>query len=141
MKSDVIVDTGPLVAFLSERDRYHDWVADQMASIEYPIMTCEAVISEACFLLDRQHAHKAYVLLEMIEQGLIRVPFRSEDEVGHIRTLMMKYADVPMSFADACLVRMAEQYENSYVLTLDSDFRIYRKHGRQQIQTIMPDNL
>ena len=141
MPSDVIVDTGPLVAFLSDRDMYHEWVANQLADIVYPVLTCEAVISEVCFLLARQHEHKAYVLLEMVEQGLISVSFRFQDEIESIRELMMKYANVPMSFADACLVRMTEHYKNSIVLTLDSDFRIYRKHGRQHIQTIIPDNL
>ena len=69
MKRNVIVDTGPFVAFLSERDRYHEWVAEQMADIVYPVLTCEAVISEVCFLLSRYHETKAYILLEMVEQG------------------------------------------------------------------------
>lgn len=112
-----------------------------MADIAYPIITCEAVISEACFLLNRYNANNKAFLLEMIEQGLINVPFRLQDEVGHIRRLMVKYADIPMSFADACLVRMAEQYGDCCILTLDSDFRIYRKHDRQHIKTIMPEDL
>ncbi|EDN67541.1 conserved hypothetical protein [Beggiatoa sp. PS] len=75
----------------------------------------------------------------MVQKGYIKVPFHFDDEVEIVEQLMEKYADVPMSFADACLVRMAELYPNSAVLTLDSDFRIYRKHGHQVISVIMPD--
>jgi predicted nucleic acid-binding protein len=141
MKPNVLVDTGPLVAFLSQRDTYHEWIAEQMADVMYPVLTCEAVISEACFLLARYQKNNAYILLEMVEQGLITLPFHFEENAAPIRELMMKYANVPMSFADACLVRMAELYNESYLVTLDGDFRIYRKHGRQLIRTIMPEHL
>ncbi len=110
MRDAAIIDTGPLVAFLSERDDAHAWTLAQMTDMAYSLLTCEAVLSEACFLLNRRHASQ----------------------------LMRKYANVPMSFADACLVRMAELYDDSAILTLDSDFHIYRKHGRQPLETIMP---
>jgi len=141
MKRNVIVDTGPFVAFLSEQDRYHEWVAEQMADVAYPVLTCEAVISEACFLLGRYHKAKAYILVEMVEQGLITILFRFREEARPIQGLMIRYENVPMSFADACLVRMPELYKDSPLLTLDRDFQIYRKHVRQPIQTIMPENV
>ena len=75
----------------------------------------------------------------MVQKGHIKVPFHFDDAVEMIEQLMEKYANVPMSFADACLVRMAELYPNSAVLTLDSDFRIYRKNRNQVIPVIMPD--
>jgi len=61
------------------------------------------------------------------------------DEIESVEKLMQRYDSVPISLADACLVRMAEIYTETSVLTLDSDFRIYRQHRNQEISVIMPD--
>ena len=71
---------------------------------------------------------------------VVQLPLRLQDEHSAVKVLLARYADVPMSLADACLVRMSEQYTNSLVLTCDSDFRRYRRHRRQRIPTIMPDD-
>lgn len=139
MRTQVIVDTGPLVAFLSERDTAHAWTLELMAEVADPLLTCEAVLSEACFLLNKRHASQTHILFEMISDGLLIVPFHAADHALAIQSLMRKYANVPMSFADACLVRMAELYDNSAILRLDADFQIYHKHGRQRIDPIMPE--
>jgi predicted nucleic acid-binding protein len=55
-----------------------------------------------------------------------------------LANLLTKYANVPISLADACLVRMSELHENSVVFTFDRDFKLYRRHGRQVIPTLMP---
>ena len=137
MKSEIIVDTGPLVAFISEHDVYHDWVLQQVSNLPFPFLTCDAVITETCFLLHKR-SDKEQVILEMVNKGLISLPFCLNDEIAVIQKLMAKYVNVPMSLADACLVRMTEQYPKSTVLTLDSDFLIYRRYGNQPIKTIMP---
>ncbi len=138
MKNKVIlIDTGPLVAFLNRRDHHHNWATSHLAMMQPPLLTCEAVFSEACFLL-RQEKNGAVNLLELIERKLLTLPFRFEDEFQAIQALMTKYKNRPMSFADACLVRMSEQYAASVVFTLDSDFGVYRKHGRQAIPMISP---
>jgi uncharacterized protein len=77
-------------------------------------------------------------VFELVEQGLIAVPFRLSEEARSIQKLLRKYANVPMSIADACLVRMAEKDSRATVLTADSDFRIYRKNGRQVIPAFLP---
>ncbi len=69
------------------------------------------------------------------------MPFRLEQEARWVGKLLLKYEAVPMSVADACLVRMAEQTDDSPVFTLDGDFKIYRRHGRQVIPTLMPGDL
>jgi predicted nucleic acid-binding protein len=137
MKRFVILDTGPLIALLNCRDAYHDWVTLQMRSIHSPLLTCEAVITESCFLSCRDIGG-ANAVIDLAHNGFMKVPFHFEDEMESIKNLMVKYANVPMSFADACLVRMSELYPNSTILTLDSDFRIYRKHKNQVIPVIMP---
>lgn len=139
MTAPVVLDTGPFVAFLNRRDQYHQWATTQMARIPPPLLTCEAVISEACFLL-RTLRGGSVAVLDLLDRGLVRVPFRLGEEIPQVKRLLARYANVPMSLADACLVRMTEQYTGSMLLTCDSDFRIYRKNRRRIIPTLMPDD-
>ena len=133
----VVVDTGPIVAFLHEGERHHDWAVEQFSTLPLPFITCEAVIVEATFLLRRSNrSHEK--LLDLITSDALMIGFDLEGEAEVVSALMTRYSNVPMDLADACLVRMAEQHANSTVLTLDSDFHIYRKHRREVISVIMP---
>ena len=138
MKKTVILDTGPLVALIDARDKDHAWTVTRWGDIEPPLLTCESVISEACFLLGQIHVGTKTVF-EMLSRKAIEMPFHLNDQVKYVDALLRKYSDVPMSVADACLVRMSEQLSGSAILTLDGDFRIYRKHGRQVIPLIIPE--
>ncbi len=138
MNHRVIIDTGPLVAVINSQDIYHKLTVDQLKLIRPPLLTCEAVISEACFLL-RRHNQGVRAVFEWLYKSTIELSFHLDEETEAIQQLMAKYADVPMSLADACLVRMSERYPKHLILTLDSDFRIYRRHGKKIIKTIMPD--
>ena len=137
MKSRIVLDTGPLVALLNRRDNYHTWARTCFAEVEPPLLTCEAVISEACFLV-RALSNGPQAVVDLLQHEVISIPFRIEEETKPLAKLLARYASVPMSLADACLVRMAEKQPQAVVMTLDSDFRIYRKHGRQVVPTIMP---
>jgi len=140
MKNRVILDTGPLVALINARDRFHEWSKMQWADMEPPLLTCEAVISEACFLL-RNTGGGSGTVLELLERNVLSIPFRLMENAGPIAVLLKKYADIPMSLADACLVRMSELYADSLVLTLDADFNIYRRNKRNVIPTRSPRNI
>lgn len=140
MTEAVLVDTGPIVAFLNSRDRHHEWSKETFAEIDAPVLSCEAVLSEACFLL-RNARGGGEAVLKLVERGLVRLHFRLESETGPVRRLLSRYSNVPMSLADACLVRMSEQVSNSVLITLDRDFNVYRKHGRNVIPTRMPTGL
>ncbi|MEW6366458.1 MAG: PIN domain-containing protein [Acidobacteriota bacterium] len=140
MKQVVLFDTGPLVAFINARDKYHEWAKAQLAEIRPPLWTCEAVLSEACFLL-RETPRGPAAVLELLERGLVEVPFHIGMDPRAVRNLLARYASVPMSLADACLVRMSEAHTGSTVFTLDGDFRIYRRSGRQVIPLRIPDDL
>lgn len=135
--TSVIVDTGPLVALLNRRERHHTWAAKTLDTIEPPLFTCDAVLSEACFLLQEIDGGPDAVMA-LVARGIVKSEFRVMMEVEPVRTLMKKFASVPMSLADACIVRMAELDQKSIVLTLDSDFRIYRRNKRQVVPTLMP---
>jgi len=134
----VVIDAGPLVALLNQSDRHHRWVREVLDTVEPPVFTCEAVISEACFLLSRIRDGQDAVL-GLLSKDIVKVDFRLTTEVDALRALMKKFANVPMSLADACLVRMTELEPHSRILTLDSDFRVYRRNRRQAIPTVMPD--
>ena len=138
MSAQVLLDTGPLVALLNVRDSRHSWAKAQWMRIDRPLLTCEAVLSEACFLLKRTPAGLA-PLMELLERGKVRIGFRLDEQIEPVGRMLAKYEDVPMSLADACLVRMAELYPESVVLTLDDDFRLYRKSNRQVIGAWMPN--
>ncbi|NES66061.1 MAG: PIN domain-containing protein [Okeania sp. SIO2D1] len=140
MRIKVILDTGVLVAILDKSDRHYNWALKQWANIAKPVLTCEAVISEACFILKDVYGGKD-AIIGLVSSGYVEVPFHFSDEVTAVRELMKKYQSVPMSFADACLVRMSELIPGSSLLTLDSDFRIYRKNQTEVIDVIIPDEL
>lgn len=133
----VIVDTGPIVALLNRRDNHHSWALEVLDTLEPPIFTCEAVVSEACFLFGGLAGGQDAVL-DLLATDVVKIDFRVESEIAPLRGLMRKFANVPMSLADASLVRMTELQPQSVIVTLDSDFRVYRRNRRQMIPTIMP---
>jgi uncharacterized protein len=135
----VIIDTGPLVALLNGRDQHHQWARDLLDTIKPPLLTCESVLSEACFLLG-QTPGGAQAVMQLLHRQIVEISFSLREEATHIGQLMKKYDNVPMSLADACLVRMSETHADSQVLTLDEDFRIYRKERRQQIPLLIPSS-
>ncbi|PSB21209.1 PIN domain-containing protein [Phormidesmis priestleyi ULC007] len=137
MSHPVLLDTGPLVASLKAQDQFHAWAVAELDRVPSPVITCEAVITEACFLLRNTPSGEA-TILALIADELIQMPLRIEDEAIALQTLLTQYRSVPMSLADACLVRLAELYPDSPILTLDSDFYIYRKHKNQAISVIAP---
>jgi predicted nucleic acid-binding protein len=102
-----------------------------------PLLTCDAVLAEACFLLRRTSGGPRAVL-ELIERGLIAAPFRVEDEAPVLWKLLQRYAAMRISLADACLIRMSGQFSSSVVLTLDGAFAVYRRHGRKVIPSWRP---
>ncbi|MFT4176408.1 MAG: PIN domain-containing protein [Luteolibacter sp.] len=137
MKETVIVDAGPLVAYFDRSERNHEWAKACFARLTEPLVTCEAVIAEALFLL-RRGGISPSALLQLITRGLLVPSFSLRDEASQIHSLIERYQNVPMSLADACLVRMAEIHTNPKVMTLDSDFTIYRKSNRRVIPVLSP---
>ena len=135
----VIVDTGPIVALLDADEAHHEWARTQFAALGAPLLTCEAVLSEASFLLQRAGADQS-LPVTLVGRGVLRVehPIASEADALAVRGLIRRYRSVPMSFADACLVRLLEGTDNASIMTLDSDFRIYRQAGRRVIPLLMP---
>lgn len=138
MKSRIIIDTSPLVAFVDKSDNFHHWTVATWKNLIPPLFTCEAVIAESCFLLQNVNGGENSIL-SLLEAEIIQIPFNLNKEVTEIKQLMQQYQSVPMSLADACLVRMSELIRESTVFTLDSDFKIYRQYKNQPIALIIPE--
>jgi uncharacterized protein len=121
----VLLDTGVIVALLDRSENNHDRCSEALDSIDGPLMTCEAVIAEACYLL-RKVPGAADAVLENVARASFRIPFRLDESAADVRALVKRYARLPMDFADACLVAMADALGTGRILTLDSDFHVYR---------------
>lgn len=136
----IIVDTGPLVAVINADDEHHAWAREVFRQLVPPVFTCEAVLSEAQFLLHERSGNPLLVL-EWVRDGVINLAFAAEDEMERLIELQRSYRNLPMDFADACLVRMTETHERATVLTTDSHFRLYRRNRRQIIPLLAPPGI
>jgi predicted nucleic acid-binding protein len=133
----VLLDTGPLVAYLNRNDRHHRWAVGCWNALVDPLWTCEAVLSEAIFLLQSEGAHPEPIL-RLVERGIVRLDFVMHDHRPDVFRLLRRYADRTMSMADACLVRMTELADPCQVFTTDHDFLVYRRKGRHAIPVLSP---
>ncbi len=132
-----LADAGPLVAFLNKRDKHFSWAAAEFARLPAPLLTCEAVLTEACFLIARQGGSAA-APLSLLERGAISLGFNLSEERDAVARIMNRYASLGASLADACLVRMSELHPRSQIFTIDRDFLVYRRDGRRTIPLIAP---
>jgi len=139
MARRVLVDAGPIAALLDRRDTHHDWAKQQLAHLHQPLLTCEGVVSEVFFLLVRVRGGIS-TFAELLRHKLIRVDseFSYCEHSTEILDNVERYKNVPMSFADACLVRMTEIKRDSLVFTTDRDFLTYRRNRRERIPLIAP---
>ena len=139
MARPVLVDSGPLVALLDRRDIHHKWVQRELANLHEPLLTCEAVLSEVFFLLSRIRGGTS-TLSALLRDGLVSTSpsFSYHEQSTEILRQLERYSSVPMSFADACLVRMSEIERDSIIFTTDRDFLTYRRNRRQAIPLISP---
>jgi uncharacterized protein len=132
----LLLDTSGIVALLDRSERYHVVCAEVLAGLTRPLITCEAVIAESCHLIRHMRGAQE-TILKNIQTGIISIPWRLTGRDSRIAELMRQYAKVPLDFADACLVCMAEDFESSDILTLDSDFKVYRWSSRKTFNILV----
>lgn len=135
MAASVLVDAGFVVALLSRRDTHHRWAVTQVPAFAPPWSTCEAALSEAFHLIGARGSPALHALLR---RGSVVVAFELAQDMEPVLKLMQKYSNVPMSLADACLVRMTETLADPILLTTDADFRVYRRHSRHVVPCVTP---
>ena len=128
-----IADTGFIVAFLNRRDIHHQWAVKVASEVEDPLITCEAVLAEAAF-----HLGSATHVLELLDAGLLKLDFEMEANRRRLTVLAKRYQDRSPDLADLCLICISERFPQLPVITIDGDFRIYRRHQRESIPVLMP---
>jgi predicted nucleic acid-binding protein len=132
---NVIADSSALVALISRDDEHHPWLDAHLDSLPWPWVTCEAALAEAFYLVGNRGTSQ---LITLLRRGAVKPDFDLAAEIRPVLALMDKYRDVPMSLADACLVRITEIVPDPLILSTDADFRIYRRHSRQVIPCLLP---
>jgi len=131
-----IADTGFLVAFAARRDQFFPWAHALAERLHEPLLTCEAVLAETAF-----HVQSSALVLRMLETGLVRLAFDMESHQPELASLAKRYADRAPDLADLCLIRMSELNPKHPIITVDGDFRVYRRNGRELIPVIMPPEI
>lgn len=133
----VLLDTGVIVALLDRSERWHEASAGVVGDLTQPLVTCEAVIAEACYLM--RHVHGApEAILENVEKRVFQIPFSATRSAGPVRRIFRKYRDQGVDFADACLIRLAEEADTGQILTLDADFRVFRWRRNRAFELLLP---
>lgn len=135
MRQPVLLDTGPLVALLNRREKLHKRARASLSRVSAPLLTAEPVLVEAMFLL-RTVPGGSQAVLSLVRDGFLRIPLAISTEASALDALMTRFGSVPMSVADACLVRMVELMPEASVFTFNSDFTIYRARRNRAIQLI-----
>jgi predicted nucleic acid-binding protein len=133
----VLLDTGAIIAALDRSETYHKKTLELMEGLAAPLVTCEAVIAEACYLL-RHLPQLRDLILENVAVGTFQVPFRLHDSVAGVLPILVKYRDRPVDYADACLIQMANEFQTGDILTLDRDFRVYRWGRNTPFRLLVP---
>ncbi len=133
----VLLDTGVIVALLDRSEKFHLACATAIRELEAPLITCEAVIAESCYLL-RNLPGAPEVVAENVAAGIFQIPFQLSRETAGVKQALRKYRDLKIDLADACLIRLADEFESANILTLDKDFDIYR-WGKNKLFRMLPD--
>ncbi len=121
----VLLDTGVIVALLDRSEKFHQACAAAVQELEAPLITCEAVIAESCYLL-RNLPGAPEAVIENVAAGIFQVPFQLSREAVGVKQVLRKYRDRRIDLAGACLIRLADEFETADILTLDKDFAVYR---------------
>jgi predicted nucleic acid-binding protein len=131
-----ILDAGPLVAWFCVKDPHHDWAVRTFDVLPVGALVCEAVLAEVCHLVAKDGVPPGRVLRLVEQNDLVLVSLVGE--TAAIRILTERYADAPMDFADACVVRLAELHPGALVCTTDGHFRFFRKNSEEPIALLAP---
>lgn len=121
----VLLDTGVIVALLDSSEKTHRACAEAIHAAVAPLITCEAVIAESCYLL-RNYPGAPEAIMDNVAAGIFQIPLQISKDAARIKQILRKYRDRKIDLADACLIRLADEFEAPDILTLDKDFTIYR---------------
>ena len=132
----ILIDSGPLIALFDASDKYHDKAVNFIRTNKYPLVTTIASITETLHLLDFNR-NAQIDFLEWIHKGAVEIQNIENSDFGRLKELTVKYRDLPMDFADSCLMYLAEKLSLNTIATIDRDFTIYRIKGRKKFKVSM----
>ena len=130
----ILIDSGPLIALFDSDDKYHKASIDFIKSNQCELITTIASITETLHLLDFNR-NAQIDFLGWINEGAVSIEAITAPDLLIIKELTIKYADLPMDFADACLVFLGNKLEIHEIATIDRDFDIYRLKGKKPFTT------
>jgi uncharacterized protein len=133
-----LVDAGPLVGLLSERDQWHEWSWRTLAVIDEPLLTTETALAEVCHFIGRYHRSALLEITAMLADGRLGAMPVLSQYPARIGELLAKYP--LMDAGDATLVVLSELYPKAKLITVDDDFRRYRRSRNQGIPVVMPES-
>ena len=133
MAGELLLDTGALVGLLDRSQNVHQACVDFYTTWKRTSVTTEAVLTESIHLLSGVRGGSVACINFVLRGGVVLVP-SSKASLKRCRTLLEKYSDLPMDFADSTLIVLAEELNTDKVFTFDGDFRRYRIRGRKQFQ-------
>ncbi|MFV9691120.1 MAG: type II toxin-antitoxin system VapC family toxin [Desulfobacteria bacterium] len=132
----ILIDSGPLIALFDASDKYHHEAIDFIKNNKFPLVTTIASITETLHLLDFNR-NAQIDFLEWIHRGAVEINNIEKHDFKRLKKLTEKYRDLPMDFADSCLVYLAEKLDLNTIATIDRDFTIYRIKGRRKFKIIL----
>ena len=133
----VLIDTGVIFALLDQSEWAHEICVQVLNNLHRPLVTCEPVISESCYLL-RRRPKAVQAVLANVENGFFAIPFQLSRSTPQVQAILQKYRDTPADFADACLIAMADELDSGDILTLDSYFKHYRWRRNRAFRLLIP---
>lgn len=132
----ILIDSGPLIALFDSSDKHHQKSVDFVKSNKFTLITTIASVTETLHLLSFNR-NAQIDFLEWINRGGVEIFNIEHSDFIRIKELTEKYKDLPMDFADSCLVLLAEKLEITSIATIDRDFSIYRINGKKRFNTIL----
>ncbi|WP_045222350.1 type II toxin-antitoxin system VapC family toxin [Desulfonatronum thioautotrophicum] len=135
MPNIILVDAGPLIALFDKDDRYHLKMKEFVRNGKFKFVTTTAVMTEVSHMLDFSAAAQIHFLEWVMREGVILHEI-AQGDIARILELTLKYKDLPMYFADATLVVAAERSGIRTIISIDSDFDVYRLPGKERIANI-----
>lgn len=135
MLNTVLIDTGPLIALFDRDDKYHTSIIEFIKNTNYRFISTTAVLTETMYMLDFNTAVQLNFLEWIMKEGVIIHEIK-QSNIKRIIDLTRKYSDRPMDFADATLVIAAEERGIRQIISIDSDFDIYRLYNKMKIENI-----
>ena len=132
----ILIDSGPLIALFDASDKYHHESINFIKKNKYQLVTTLASITETLHLLDFNR-NAQIDFLEWVHRGAVKIHNIENHDFKRLKELTQKYRDLPMDFADSCLVYIAEKLNVNTIATIDRDFTIYRIQGRKKFRIVL----